>query len=57
MEIRILNCNSIDSAVINITPGTLNIKFGINGTGKSTISTAIELKCLDESGLSKLTPL
>ena len=33
MDIVIKNCNSIDEAKINITPNTLNIKYGANGTG------------------------
>ncbi|MDD5400953.1 MAG: AAA family ATPase [Sulfurimonas sp.] len=41
-EIIIKNCNSIDEANISIEIGKLNIKYGINGTGKSTIAKAIE---------------
>ncbi len=36
--IKIKNCNNIVDADIRILPGALNIKFGFNGTGKSTIS-------------------
>ena len=42
--IKILNCNCIDEAEIEIEEGTLNIKYGSNGTGKSTISKAISAK-------------
>ncbi|MFA6195438.1 MAG: hypothetical protein WC656_02195 [Sulfurimonas sp.] len=41
-EIIIKNCNSIDEANIIVEIGKLNIKYGINGTGKSTIAKAIE---------------
>ncbi|SFL39006.1 hypothetical protein SAMN05216390_1248 [Lachnospiraceae bacterium KH1T2] len=42
--IEISNCNNIAEAKISITENTLNIKYGCNGTGKSTISEAIRLK-------------
>jgi wobble nucleotide-excising tRNase len=41
MEIEIRNCNNIDNGRIEIVKGLLNIKYAINGTGKSTISKAI----------------
>lgn len=41
MSINIENCNCIKSANININTNSLNIKYGLNGTGKSTISKAI----------------
>lgn len=44
ITIKIRNCNCIKAADIKIEEGTLNIKYGINGTGKSTISKAIFLK-------------
>ncbi|PLY09979.1 MAG: hypothetical protein C0626_07255 [Arcobacter sp.] len=40
--INIKNCNSIDEASVTIESGRLNIKYGINGTGKSTIAKAIK---------------
>jgi ABC-type lipoprotein export system ATPase subunit len=43
MDIRIANCNNIDIGPINIVEGRLNIKYAINGTGKSTLAKAIEL--------------
>lgn len=43
MEIEINNCNNIDKGSIMIYENQLNIKYAINGTGKSTISKAIEL--------------
>lgn len=42
--IRILNCNNIDNGEISIEKNHLNIKYAFNGTGKSTISTAISAK-------------
>ena len=44
VAIEIKNCNCIKEANIKIEEGTLNIKYGPNGTGKSTISKAIFLK-------------
>src|SRR5680860_51319 len=56
MKITIKNCNNIDSGVIEIEKSKLNIKFGINGTGKSTIAKAIQYKAEDESKLKDLLP-
>ncbi len=50
--VKIKNCNNITECDFNITEGKLNIKYAINGTGKSTIAQAIKLssegKSLDE---------
>lgn len=56
MEITIKNCNSIDEANISLEPSRLNIKYGPNGTGKSTIAKAIELSTNANQDLSSLTP-
>jgi ABC-type lipoprotein export system ATPase subunit len=57
MEIDIKHCNNIDSAKISIGEGKLNIKFAPNGTGKSTISKAIQFaSAKDEQALAKLLP-
>jgi len=53
--ITIRNCNNIRKANIILEEGTLNIKYGYNGTGKSTISEAIRLK-VEGKDLSGLTP-
>ena len=53
--IKIRNCNNIRKADISLMEGTLNIKFGYNGTGKSSISEAIRLK-MEGKDLSGLTP-
>ena len=42
MRLTIRNCNNIENGEFDITEGRLNIKYAINGTGKSTISKAIE---------------
>ncbi|MCF8237985.1 MAG: hypothetical protein K9I85_07495 [Saprospiraceae bacterium] len=56
MECQIKNCNNIDNGKIVITKGKLNIKFGINGTGKSTITRAIKYKVEASDKLKELTP-
>ena len=43
-KIKLTNCNCIKEAEIEIVKGALNIKYGSNGTGKSTISKAIYCK-------------
>ena len=53
--IEIKNCNNIREAQINLSEGILNIKFGYNGTGKSTIGEAIRCK-IDGGDLAILTP-
>lgn len=56
MDIIIKNCNSIDEAKISIIENKLNIKYGMNGTGKSTIAKAIGLNCTSPVDLSSLQP-
>ncbi|UUZ75372.1 hypothetical protein LP414_26915 [Polaromonas sp. P1(28)-13] len=56
MDIVIKNCNNIDTARISLEFGTLNIKYGPNGTGKSTIAKAIELKSKVDGNLTSLQP-
>lgn len=41
LDIVLENCNNIMQGRVNIVEGALNIKYAINGTGKSTISKAI----------------
>ena len=48
MEIKISNCNNIDRGSLTIKENKLNIKYAINGTGKSTISKAIKSFILDK---------
>jgi Uncharacterized protein conserved in bacteria len=42
MSIEMKNCNNIETGQFEIAENRLNIKYAINGTGKSTISKAIE---------------
>ena len=56
MNIVIKNCNNIDEAHISLEPSCLNIKYGANGTGKSTIAQAISLRAAAEPNLSVLLP-
>lgn len=52
IKITIENCNNISKGELALEKNKLNIKYGMNGTGKSTLSTAISLisqgKALDE---------
>lgn len=41
-QIKIKNCNNISEGELVIEDGKLNILYGINGTGKTTIAKAIE---------------
>lgn len=55
--IRLLNCNNIEHGEILIKINQLNIKYGFNGTGKSTISNAITAKINNnDSALRALVP-
>lgn len=57
MDILIQHCNNIDSSKISIDEGKLNIKFAPNGTGKSTISKAIQYSSTnDNDALAELMP-
>jgi len=57
LNLEIRNCNNIDLANIVLHPNTLNIKYGINGTGKTTLSKAIKFSIeTDSIELGKLRP-
>lgn len=56
MIIDIRNCNSIDHGEIGIEERRLNIKYAINGAGKSTIARAIELHTKGDGSISALMP-
>ena len=45
MKVIIKDCNNIDNGDVAIVENTLNLKYGINGTGKSTIAKAIKSQC------------
>ena len=52
-NIQINNCNNIKNGAIGIEPNKLNIKYGINGTGKTTIANAIKYS-VEENKLQDL---
>jgi ABC-type hemin transport system ATPase subunit len=57
MEIIVQNCNNIEQGEVAIVEGALNIKYAINGTGKSTIASAISASVAkDDAKLKELTP-
>lgn len=56
MEFTIQNCNNISQGSIQIVPSKLNIKFGTNGTGKSTIAKAIKYSIDAPEKLAELLP-
>lgn len=53
MIINIQNCNNVDQGAIELKEGLLNIKYAINGTGKSTIAKAIAAGISDKKNGSK----
>jgi len=53
MDILVENCNNIDNGTITLKENRLNIKYAINGTGKSTISKAIIASINDQKNGSK----
>lgn len=56
MNISIRNCNNIIQGAVAIEENFLNIKYAINGTGKSTIAKAIEYAAShDTEGFKSLT--
>ena len=55
-NVKIQNCNSIETAEIAITKGTLNIKYGPNGLGKSTIARSILAAVTRDGTLQNLKP-
>lgn len=57
MNITLENCNNILQGQVDIVEGALNIKYAINGTGKSTISKAITAVAnQDAQALDMLVP-
>jgi ABC-type multidrug transport system ATPase subunit len=55
-KILITNCNSVDLAEIGLIKGTLNIKYGPNGLGKSTLARAIVSQIRADGTLADLVP-
>lgn len=56
MDITIKHCNCLDEARIRLDEGKLNIKYAMNGTGKTTISRAIRLNAKGDDAIKVLTP-
>lgn len=56
LRIVIRNCNSIETAAITLRPKALNIKYGPNGLGKSTIARALTLHADKTESLDQLVP-
>ncbi|MFZ1730012.1 MAG: AAA family ATPase [Bacteroidota bacterium] len=56
MNLSIAYCNNIDTGAIAIEEGRLNVKYAMNGTGKSTVARAIELQLRGDDRLKELTP-
>jgi len=56
MNITIRNCNAIDTARIQIDEHKLNIKYAMNGAGKSTIARAIDLHIQGNGKITALIP-
>ncbi|MGY3132277.1 ABC-type hemin transport system ATPase subunit [Bradyrhizobium sp. USDA 4501] len=54
--VKISNCNSVDEATIEIVEGALNIKYGPNGLGKSTLAKAIVSQVRSDGSLQNLVP-
>lgn len=54
--LELFNCNNIDSAKVSLEKQRLNIKYAMNGTGKSTIARAIELHLRGDGSIKELTP-
>lgn len=55
-QITIRECNSIEEAVLSLRRSSLNIKYGPNGIGKSTIARALTLRAEGNGSLEELTP-
>jgi len=49
IKAEVNNCNNINSANIQLRKNHLNIRYAMNGTGKSTIAVAIERVSKNES--------
>lgn len=55
-SVTITDCNSIAEAQITLRRGSLNIKYGPNGIGKSTIARALLLHTQGQDALQDLLP-
>jgi len=58
LEIEFFNCNNIDYGKVSLDKSRLNIKYAINGTGKSTLAKAICKAIKDKrSGTNEINEL
>jgi energy-coupling factor transporter ATP-binding protein EcfA2 len=56
ISIQISHCNNLESADITLIKSALNMKYGPNGIGKSTIARALTLRAEGGDALKSLTP-
>lgn len=57
MNLKIENCNNIFSGDIDVAENSLNIKYAVNGTGKSSVAKIIKAYSpLNETEIKKLKP-
>ncbi|WP_271581202.1 hypothetical protein [Bradyrhizobium sp. CCBAU 45389] len=56
LTVVIKNCNSVDRAEISVLKGALNIKYGPNGLGKSTLAKAVVSQIRGDGTLGDLMP-
>ncbi|TEA03930.1 AAA family ATPase [Mycobacteroides salmoniphilum] len=56
LVIEIRDCNSIADAKITLRRSAVNIKYGANGVGKSTIARALRLRTEGDGSLDPLLP-
>lgn len=61
MKVELLRCNNIETGAVEIKEQTLNLKYAINGSGKTTIAKAIlasvhERLGTEKNALAPLTP-
>lgn len=56
MRVLIRNSGNITSGEFEIKEGSINLKYGINGLGKSTLARSIYYKITDEDKLNELKP-
>jgi energy-coupling factor transporter ATP-binding protein EcfA2 len=56
INIKIEHCNSIETATVSLQSNALNIKYGPNGIGKSTIAKSIAFAVKADGSLQALKP-
>ena len=61
MQVKLEKCNNIESGSVELMESTLNLKYAVNGSGKTTIARAIlasirERLGTDKNALAGLTP-